>query len=917
MLDEKPLSPDDNQEEDAPIVKDLRSKFKFQIKAISVLLIITLFFLILAVISYSRSDIEEANIGFFDLFGLMNDRPDIIALQATSYNWLGLIGAYLANKLINGTFGYSVLLLLSTGILLSSSLFKNLKFSANAIRHSSFILLLMLLISGFIGSLLHFSWLNNIPFEWTGSVGFFISSMLNGIFGNVGAFLILMLLIFFTVFYKMNFKISEITKYLFNRTVAEIKSSRNKSDMQKDEILQDEVSSDPEGDQSQTISFENSAEESPRTGIPYEVKTSKSDVKLNIRINESANIPDPINTHVSNPDGNPFADSLQIMKDSKGQNNPEHTDAQQPSQTGFRPTITNLDPSKIATSDPTLKKELSAEKTETQSSVPDKHVVHSVLLDDSEEIPTHTKNPESHIENINVDVFKPELAEEEELESLIYSKHSQFKLRFKPPHLNLLVPSPEQADVDKEELKLNAQLLQEKLETFKIEITNLTVTPGPVVTQYEFVPAPGIKISKIEALEDDLAMALKARGIRIIAPIPGRGTIGVEVPNSRPQIVHFRDIVSTEKFRKSEARLPLALGKTINGDIYIQDLTKMPHLMIAGSTGSGKSVGINTIINSLLYKVPPEDLKFVIVDPKKVELPQYAALIKHYMATSPDVEDIIVSDPKDAVSILESTVLEMEIRYDILREAMQRNIGDFNKKLLEGTLRKSDKMKFHKMPYIVVIIDELADLMLTASKEIERPIARLAQMARAVGIHMVVATQRPSVDVITGVIKANFPARIAYLVAQKVDSRTILDQGGADQLLGNGDMLFLPPGMPKPVRVQNAFISTEEVERIVEYIESQPGYPEPYILPSYQPASGDTSDIDPMDRDPLFEQAAKTIISTGQASVSNLQRRLSIGYARAARIMDELEANGIVGPQRGSKPRDIMLDSESQLEAYL
>jgi S-DNA-T family DNA segregation ATPase FtsK/SpoIIIE len=907
MNEENSTSPETQPEK----AKDIKSKFSFQLKAIALLAIVALFFLILAVLSYSRSDIEESNISFFDLYGLINKSPDILALQATADNWLGLFGAYLSDKLINNTFGYPVLLLLISGIILSWSMFRHLKFTSESIRHTSFILLLMLFLSGFFGSLVTFTWLGQIPYEWSGSVGYFLASVLASVLGNIGAFFIFLLAIFFAVFYKMNFKISDIAKYIFSSAKNGFKKSEDS------EIPVEEIQY-AEGQDNSSLSSEQS------TNFGYEIKTA-SVPGTSFNYGEPKRDPAKPEPHQNQPvhqGENPFSPSLKIMVNDPLQQSDTHANhtAQGNQPDKYVPTIKPIDPENVYISNPDMQKEVRGERSPDQNQpksgiIPPPAGVKSVLLDsinDEQTSPDGTGQ-----KGVTVNYNEQLKTEEAELKPLIYTDHSNYKLKFKPPTLDLLVKPSTQASVDRAELEFNAKVLQEKLETFKIEIANLTVTPGPVVTQFEFVPAPGIKISKIESLEDDLAMALKAKGIRIIAPIPGRGTIGVEVPNSNPQMVHFSDIVSTEKFRKSEAKLPLAFGKTINGDIFIEDLTKMPHLMIAGSTGSGKSVGINTIINSLLYKVPPSDLKFVIIDPKKVELPQYAALSQHYLASSPDVEDLIVSNPKDAVSILKSTVLEMENRYDILRDAMQRNISDYNRKLEDGTLRKSDKILHKKMPYIVVIIDELADLMLTASKEIEEPIARLAQMARAVGIHLVVATQRPSVDVITGVIKANFPARIAYLVAQKVDSRTILDQGGADQLLGNGDMLFLPPGMPKPVRIQNAFISTDEVERIVEFIGNQPGYPEPYMLPSWEEEVGEQGEWDPSNRDPLFEQAARLIINTGQASVSNLQRRMSVGYARAARIMDELEAAGIVASQRGSKPREILLDSESQLEAYL
>lgn len=485
------------------------------------------------------------------------------------------------------------------------------------------------------------------------------------------------------------------------------------------------------------------------------------------------------------------------------------------------------------------------------------------------------------------------------------------------PDTDYLEEEEVDADIDDEELKENARILQEKLETFKIYIENLTVTPGPVVTQYEFVPAAGIKISRIESLADDIAMALKAKGIRIIAPIPGKGTVGIEIPNKKRTTVRFKSIITSSSFQEGNLALPLAFGRTISGDVYCTDLAKMPHLLIAGSTGSGKSVGINTIITSLLYKIHPKYLKFVIIDPKKVELQQYSRLENHYLAVSPDLSDPIITDPESAVIILKSLCIEMDRRYDVLSKVGQRNIQDYNLRIRQGKIKDGKGLIHREMPYIVVVIDELADLMLTASKEVETPIIRLAQLARAIGIHLVVATQRPSVNVITGIIKANFPARIAYLVASKFDSRTILDMGGAEHLLGQGDMLFMPNGTPKPIRLQNAFLSTEEVERLTEHVGSQQGYSQPYFLPSLNESSGEAKVISREDRDPLFEDAARLIVTHQQGSVSLIQRRLKVGYARAGRIVDELESAGIVGPFDGSKARRVYIETEEELEDYL
>ena len=486
---------------------------------------------------------------------------------------------------------------------------------------------------------------------------------------------------------------------------------------------------------------------------------------------------------------------------------------------------------------------------------------------------------------------------------------------FEMAGLDLLSPAPEEnIKVAEAELKRNAELLKEKLKLFDIEIEDISVTPGPVVTLYEIVPSPGVKISKIVGLENDIALALAAKGIRIIAPIPGKGAIGVEIPNAEAALVNARSVLS--KIYDSKAELPLALGKTISGDVYLADLALMPHLLIAGSTGSGKSVGINMIISSILYSKHPSDIKFILVDPKKIELSLYNKLRRHYLAVSPDLNEEIITAPQNAVLMLKSVEIEMEKRYDRLAKAGVRNIVDYNKKISDKALRPRDTetIKHHHLPYLVVIIDELADLMITAGKDVEGPITRLAQLARAVGIHLVLATQRPSVNVITGVIKANFSSRIAYQVATKIDSRTVLDMNGAEQLLGRGDMLFQPTGSPKPIRMQNAFITTEEVEKITNHIYSQPSFSKPYFLPSiYDKKKGSASGF-VADLDPMFEEAARVIVRHQQGSVSLLQRKLKLGYSRAARIVDQLEEAGIVGPNDGSKARQVIIENEEQLE---
>ena len=486
---------------------------------------------------------------------------------------------------------------------------------------------------------------------------------------------------------------------------------------------------------------------------------------------------------------------------------------------------------------------------------------------------------------------------------------------YKFPTLDLLIDrATETISLDKEELEKNKNQIIQTLRSFGIEIQRISATVGPTVTLYEIVPAEGVRISKIRNLEDDIALNLAALGIRIIAPIPGRGTIGIEVPNANKQIVSMRTLISSEKFVNNKMSLPIALGKKIDNENYIVDLATMPHLLMAGATGQGKSVGINAILVSLLYKKHPSQLKFVMVDPKKVELSIYRTIEKHFLAKLPNEEEAIITDTKKVINTLNALCIEMDNRYELLKEAGARNIKEYNEKFISRRLNPERGHKY--LPFIVLVIDEFADLIMTAGKEVEMPIARLAQLARAIGIHLIIATQRPSVNVITGTIKANFPGRIAFKVSAKVDSRTILDIGGAEQLIGRGDMLVSYGS--ELLRLQCAFVDTPEVEDIVNFIGEQRGYASAFELPEYEGEDGEgAKEVDLSNRDKLFEDCARLVVQMQSGSTSNLQRRLNLGYNRAGRIMDQLEAAGIVGPAVGSKPREVYFKTDAELEGFL
>ena len=518
-------------------------------------------------------------------------------------------------------------------------------------------------------------------------------------------------------------------------------------------------------------------------------------------------------------------------------------------------------------------------------------------------------------------IVPPSVIDPEDLAKQLVENYGEYDPRldlsdYRFPTIELLnEPRDKGIIINEEELKENNDTIIKTLADYKIEISKIKATVGPTVTLYEIVPVAGTRIAKIKSLEDDIALSLAALGIRIIAPIPGKGTIGIEVPNKKPTTVYMRSMIMAQKFQNAEMELPIAFGKTISNETFVADLTKMPHLLMAGATGQGKSVGINVVLSSLLYKKHPAEVKFVLVDPKKVELSIFETIERHFLAKLPDSEEAIITDNKKVVNTLNSLCIEMDNRYELLKNAQVRNIKEYNAKFKARQLNPNEGHRF--LPYIVLVVDEFADLIMTAGKEVEIPIARLAQLARAIGIHLIIATQRPSTNVITGIIKANFPTRVAFKVSSKIDSKIILDGSGAEQLIGRGDMLYSQGN--EPVRIQCAFVDTPEIKHITDFIGAQRAYPDAYLLPEYVGAEGESMDLDfdPSERDPMFREAAEVVVNAQQGSASLLQRKLKLGYNRAGRLIDQLEHAGVVGPFEGSKARQVLVQDITSLDRLL
>ncbi|MBX7046056.1 MAG: DNA translocase FtsK [Ignavibacteria bacterium] len=823
------------------------------------LLIVFSVLLFLSIVTYSPKD--SALIDTFDLRKLFNFKN-----PEQCFNWLGIGGAYVSSFLIKDFFGYYtifipvILFALGFPLLWKKPIGRYVQFSI-----FSFFMMVILGIS--TGLLKAMSGANTGFLQYAGGAGDTWATIFYRMMGGIGASVLFLFLLVLDAFLMIDGSIVKTLarlKLLFLRFIESFKKHEEDLTAQQEEkkIIAEEkkkdafipITADPVAAEKERIKKLKSSKVLP---------VDEADLIKETEINR----PKEIEQAFVEIEKNPFEEITEEPKEEQKLIKPK----QEIKSAGLKKKVKEAPKFEDAFVDTAINK---ADATEI-------------------DINPENSNELEGLKGRNEDDF-----EEEKLES------------FKYPGIDLLIEqTKEELEViPDEELTSNGRLLQEKLLKFGIEIEKVFATPGPVVTLYELVPAADVKLSKIESLQDDIALAMKAKGIRMIIPIPGKGTVGVEIPNRKAQMVRIRSLVSSQKYASSDKLLPIAMGKTIDGEVFIDDLAKMPHVLIAGATGSGKSVGINTIIASLIYKMHPSDLKFVMIDPKKIELNLYAKLKKHYLASSGDINESIVTSPQNAVSILKSLTLEMDHRYDKLANAGVRNIEAYNQKYKDGKLVNNEFIRHKKMPYIVVIVDELADLMITAKKDIEEPIARLAQMARAVGIHLVVATQRPSTDVITGVIKANFPVRIAYQVASQIDSRTIMDMKGAEQLLRNGDMLYMSSSSQKPIRIQNAFISTDECERVAEFVDSQVGFKRPYLLPSL--IEKRTFNGEDEERDELFEEAARLVVKLGQCSTSTLQRRLKLGYARAARIVDQMETAGIVGANNGAKGREILVGEE-------
>lgn len=821
-------------------------------KLFGVLCVLMAMYLIIAFVSY--------------LYTWKYDQDKVIHFTWSSFfqkdlvveNWLGRLGAFISNAFFYYGFGVPSVVFIVLLLRLGVDLLKK-----NSLR--SFAILARNLIAGMAFFSLFFEFVfRKSNFTWGGAFGESLCYWLTNFVGTIGLFLLLMVTVIFYMIWRFNINLEQ-----YQYSFAGISAYQNVSAKFSD--------------------FINKFTHSNTSAAEATVKKEKK--KSNLPITDTSE------------ESMPKTEDVAIEGD---QNSSLDFDL---------PQVMSVPSALAASKYPVL--EMEVEGLVKEGNNEDLSMEVSLDEEGEDDFIVETLSDEINVGQAPAltDVIREKTLDDPTLSSEPYDPTLDLR-NYKYPTLDLLVDYEEgNTETDRSELEANKDQIIKTLLDYKIEIVKMRATIGPTVTLYEIIPAPGVKISKIKNLEDDIALSLSALGIRIIAPIPGKGTIGIEVPNKNKQTVSLKEVLQSEKFQNAKMALPIALGKTISNEVFVADLAKMPHLLIAGATGQGKSVGINTVLMSLLYKKHPSQVKLVLVDPKKVELFPYANLEQHFLSFLPNEDEPILTETSKVIYTLNSLCVEMDNRYDLLKAARSRNIQEYNEKFESRKLNPRDGHKF--LPYIVLVIDEFADLIMTAGKEVEMPIARLAQLARAIGIHLIIATQRPSVNIITGIIKANFPARLAFKVTSKVDSRTILDSGGAEQLIGRGDML-LSIGS-SVVRLQCAFVDTPEVEEVINFIHKQPGFPEPFYLPEVKTDDemGGNNDISIEDLDNVFEDAAKLIVSNQHGSTSLIQRKMQLGYNRAGRIMDQMEKLGIVGAAQGSKPREVLVYSMDELENIL
>lgn len=909
---------------------------KRKLDIIGLLMIAAAFLLTLALLSHSHADETVADIGVGDFVRLFGGDPEIQARADTTSNWLGLFGAIIANFFINITVGYFSLAFPVLLMLWGWSILRRKDLRALA-YYTNYSLVLVFLSSAFLGLVRLVSWMPDLSASWSGNIGDFVAGLISRLIGTTGGVIAILTTIVILAVVVVDYDIQatldrgrRFIDWLRGKVSGKASELNQAYQSQREAVQPDATPVVPDAKSRKKSVVDPSPLREAAAAPPMQVSISRQRSDDDSWLFPPASAPagaEPGGASTPRSNGTIPRTAIEGLGFAIGNEGAvaavkaaaagEAVSSSVPGVNGVTAAEPKPGPTAGTSGSPAGKKRGADENEPVAPSV----VAGRSAVDPpkEEEIALSDVLPNEHERKaVQAAVARKVLQSTEAADADTINKElSEVALHYSVPPADLLDRQVHTNTVTDDELRVKAAQVKEKLAVFGIGIESISVTPGPVVTLFELVPDSSVKISKITSLADDLALALAAKGIRIIAPIPGKSAVGIEIPNNAPELVNFRSVVTAPEFSTSKHRLTLGLGKSITGDVVCDDLARMPHLLIAGATGSGKSVGINVMITSLLYRMKPQQVKFVMIDPKKIELAQYRGLNRHFLAACPDVDEDIITDPANAVIVLKSLELEMDMRYTKLAKAGVRHVDDYNVKVHSGQLRDNELVKHYQLPYIVVIIDELADLMITAAREVEEPIARLAQLARAVGIHLVVATQRPSVDVITGVIKANFPARIAYQVASRIDSRTVLDGTGADMLLGNGDMLYLPGGQPKPVRIQNAYLSTAEVERVVAYISDQRGFQRPYALPSVRTQQKARSREDEIGTDDLLFEAARLIVRHQQGSVSLLQRRLKIGYSRAARIVDQLEMAGVVGPYDGSKARQVMVEDEEQLEEIL